>query len=63
MFKRLFIVFILFLFLTACGKKDVEPEYVIPEGFQGPTSGPDPARLTPPFPPADEPSGAFDLSN
>ena len=49
------------LFLTACGKKEAKPEVIVPEGFRGPTSGPDPVKMTPTYSPAEEESGAFDL--
>ena len=59
MFKKLLIIFLSILFLAACGKK--EPEVVIPADFKGPTSGPDPAKMIPPYPPAEETTDAFTL--
>lgn len=51
MFKKLLIIICCLFFLAACGKKESGP--VVPEGYKGPTSGPDPAKMQPTYGPND----------
>lgn len=47
--KILFVLMILFV-LSACQKSD-EQEFVVPEGYRGPTSPPNPEALQPSYGP------------
>jgi len=62
MFKKLVVILLSILFLTACSKKEPEPEFMIPDGWVGPTSGPLPSEVAPDSPP-NEAMPAEDLAN
>lgn len=48
MVRKLVVVFLSLLFLTACGKdKPEEPEFLVPDGWIGPTAGPNPSMIKP----------------
>ncbi len=51
MIRRILAILLVTLFLAACAKK--EPEAVIPDGFKGPTSGPDLSKIQPTYGPND----------
>ena len=56
MLKKTLIIFLLVFFLAACSKQEkVEVD------FKGPTSGPDPIKMTPTYWPAQESADAFTL--
>ncbi len=52
MIRKIFAILLITLFLAACGKK-TEPEVIIPDGFKGPTQGPDLSKIQPTHGPND----------